>query len=116
MNTGERQTAAKTARLCINCLKDDHHVNYCTATSCKKCNKWHNTLLHYEQGQQIDKHTSQKDDQQNSNTATNIQEPSTCLHNTSESIVLLSTAKIQVNSNENKWVVCKGIARHRFTI
>lgn len=44
----EKETEVKQRELCLNCLKPNHKVEYCKMSSCKKCGKRHNTLLHNE--------------------------------------------------------------------
>lgn len=45
----ERFEWAKNKRLCTNCLCDSHKVTECKSKhNCKKCNKKHNTLLHFD--------------------------------------------------------------------
>ena len=44
----ERFEAAKTAALCINCLRSHHRVLDCNGSPCRKCNKKHHTILHFE--------------------------------------------------------------------
>jgi len=39
----------KNAHLCVNCLRSNNHqAKNCTSSSCRKCGKAHNTLLHFE--------------------------------------------------------------------
>ncbi|XP_029161734.1 uncharacterized protein LOC114933374 [Nylanderia fulva] len=45
-NTPERIEEVKRLRLCFNCLKNDHFVNACKASSCRRCSGRHNTLCH----------------------------------------------------------------------
>lgn len=40
----ERWSVVKTKQLCKNCLR--LHIGNCTSSHCKRCNQFHNTLLH----------------------------------------------------------------------
>ena len=44
----ERFDSAKSAALCINCLRSNHRVLDCNSSPCRKCNKRHHSLLHFE--------------------------------------------------------------------
>ncbi|XP_076240941.1 uncharacterized protein LOC143183301 [Calliopsis andreniformis] len=44
----KRIEAARKARLCLNCLLDDHTTEECKAGKCRVCNQMHNTRLHYD--------------------------------------------------------------------
>lgn len=43
----DRLDIIKKGRLCLNCFRPNHLVSNCQAKGCKKCNKKHNTLLHF---------------------------------------------------------------------
>ncbi|XP_071629494.1 uncharacterized protein [Temnothorax longispinosus] len=44
----ERHSTAKTANLCLNCLRAGHGTNNCTSTgTCRSCQARHHTLLHF---------------------------------------------------------------------
>lgn len=48
-SVNKRFQEAKSLKLCLNCLKStDHRAKNCNTSSCKKCNKRHNILLHME--------------------------------------------------------------------
>ncbi|XP_024891843.1 uncharacterized protein LOC112467443, partial [Temnothorax curvispinosus] len=47
----ERHSTAKTANLCLNCLRAGHGTNNCTSTgTCRSCQARHHTLLHFGRG------------------------------------------------------------------
>ena len=48
MSVKERHDKVKTKRTCFNCLRPGHYVEECRGGPCKKCNRKHHTLLHYE--------------------------------------------------------------------
>ncbi|KAJ8952815.1 hypothetical protein NQ318_008136, partial [Aromia moschata] len=55
---------AKELKLCLNCLKGGHFVQKCRQKSlCNKCNRKHNSLLHYEVGQ-VEEHLEDVDSSQ----------------------------------------------------
>ncbi|XP_024874415.1 uncharacterized protein LOC112456237 [Temnothorax curvispinosus] len=44
----EKHSTAKTANLCLNCLRAGHGINNCTSTgTCRSCQARHHTLLHF---------------------------------------------------------------------
>lgn len=43
-----RYNKAKDLKKCVNCLKTGHSAKTCTSRKCGKCNKLHNTMLHFE--------------------------------------------------------------------
>ncbi|XP_018393360.1 PREDICTED: uncharacterized protein LOC108772337, partial [Cyphomyrmex costatus] len=46
MSQGEKSDAIKKAGLCFNCFRANHKVSACKASSCRKCDRRHHTLLH----------------------------------------------------------------------
>ncbi|XP_029155926.1 uncharacterized protein LOC114928760, partial [Nylanderia fulva] len=42
----DRLQEVRRKKLCINCLRNDHFVKECKASSCRKCGERHNTLCH----------------------------------------------------------------------
>ncbi|XP_067208463.1 uncharacterized protein [Linepithema humile] len=51
----KRLQEVKERKFCLNCLKStEHRAKQCTAGSCKKCNKRHNTLIHIESNKQVE--------------------------------------------------------------
>ncbi|XP_043483450.1 uncharacterized protein LOC122511942 [Leptopilina heterotoma] len=44
----DRSKEARDKRLCHNCLIPGHFAKVCKSSHCKKCDKHHNTLLHWE--------------------------------------------------------------------
>lgn len=49
LNIQARFNEIKKLKLCTNCLRSGHATFECKAQKCKRCNKHHNTLLHFEQ-------------------------------------------------------------------
>lgn len=49
LSVHDRRAELKRQQLCLNCLRAGHYARDCRASTCKKCSKAHNTLLHIEQ-------------------------------------------------------------------
>lgn len=47
LSVSERIEKVKELKLCFNCLQGNHSVKKCNSSACRKCNRRHNTLLHY---------------------------------------------------------------------
>lgn len=87
-------TAIRRKRLCINCLNDNHQTSSCYAENCKKCSKVHNTFLHFESKQTENNESSLIDKEDTESKS----EESTCVHNSTNFIVLLSTAVMKIKA------------------
>jgi transposase InsO family protein len=48
MSPEHRLQEVKKHRLCTNCLRGGHKTESCSGSNCKKCNKRHNSLLHFD--------------------------------------------------------------------
>lgn len=48
LRTPERVKFARTANVCVNCLRGGHRASSCRSAGCQKCNKRHNSKLHLE--------------------------------------------------------------------
>lgn len=48
MSVPERDKKIRVLKLCVNCLRKGHNSGVCKRGTCRKCNKKHNTLLHFE--------------------------------------------------------------------
>ncbi|CAG4967203.1 unnamed protein product [Colias eurytheme] len=46
LSTHERWDVVKKNRVCFNCLKGKHRKENCRKPPCKKCKRWHHSLLH----------------------------------------------------------------------
>ncbi|XP_038111652.1 uncharacterized protein LOC119767340 [Culex quinquefasciatus] len=52
LSTNERTEKVKSHRLCFNCIQKGHSAKECRSkNSCRKCEKRHHTLLHFESAQ-----------------------------------------------------------------
>lgn len=49
LDTHSRIKTIKRIGLCINCLRDNHSVSNCRASTCRYCRNKHHTLLHLNQ-------------------------------------------------------------------
>lgn len=47
----KRYSVVKSHNLCTNCFKADHKNSDCRSSNCKKCQKRHHTLLHFDNSQ-----------------------------------------------------------------
>jgi hypothetical protein len=54
MSVSDRLAKVKEKRVCFNCFKRGHYTEACRSPSCRKCNRKHHTLLHYEKTYQND--------------------------------------------------------------
>lgn len=48
LSVAKRSKLVKERQLCFNCLRRNHMVNDCQASTCRRCHKRHHTLLHAE--------------------------------------------------------------------
>lgn len=48
LSTYNRSERVRQLKLCLNCLKANHVSKDCRASTCRKCNSRHHTLLHFE--------------------------------------------------------------------
>ena len=48
LTPSQRLSVVQRAKHCVNCLNQGHNSKACTSSSCLKCKKRHNTLLHLE--------------------------------------------------------------------
>lgn len=48
LSAEERRVELRKKQLCINCMKAGHYAKDCRSSTCRKCSKPHNTLLHVE--------------------------------------------------------------------
>lgn len=100
MTEAERLRWAQQQKLCVNCLKADHAAKVCTSSTCKMCNKKHNTLLHLQQNPQNRQKTSSSPGQ-----PTNKREETIAVSSASmkpaagqQNYVMLATANIIVKA------------------
>nr|XP_012234664.1 PREDICTED: uncharacterized protein LOC105679309 [Linepithema humile] len=99
LSTEERRKEVISKQLCLNCLGSGHHAKVCKSSSCKKCLKRHNTLLHPDTEPQADT-GKQENSGSTSTTIVNYckkQEKinSLCNGKKTELSVILSTARVK---------------------
>lgn len=92
----KRLQTVRKAHLCSNCLRSSsHQAKACNSSSCRKCDKKHNTLLHLSdttnQGKSI---TSESSDLQNGLASASV--VTQCVSNHCSLNILLSTAVVNV--------------------
>lgn len=100
----ERTDFIKSKRLCFNCFKSNHRNIHCKSSTCRKCGRKHNTLLHATEQIQTNQvpENSQETEAAGSQTAqlTTVNAANICTSN-----VLLPTAVVKV-------LDCNGKAHH----
>lgn len=47
LNPKDRSAKVTKLKLCLNCLRRGHHLKDCKCQPCSKCQRRHNTLLHF---------------------------------------------------------------------
>ncbi|XP_011878133.1 PREDICTED: uncharacterized protein LOC105567678, partial [Vollenhovia emeryi] len=127
MSVQARVERIKSLKLCYNCLKP-FHGKKCTYGSCKKCNKYHNTLIHADRTDDSNETTSitkkniaatgqnvplseegQKASELNVGNTQNVTNVLASHHNRDASCVLLSTAIIYMRDNTGKIHECRAL-------
>lgn len=101
----------KNGFIIVNCLKEGHRSNNCTASKCKTCNMKQNSLLHF------DKRTDDKLIADNSNSINeqtkqsneSLQVASNSLHAHINMHIILSTAELLIKDNCGKFHKCRAI-------
>ncbi|CAK9816895.1 hypothetical protein ANTPLA_LOCUS9158 [Anthophora plagiata] len=105
LNPRERSNAARSKRLCINCLRNNHPTNKCYAPGCKTCHRKHNTLLHFiESHAQTRIEESSKRDSNSSSSTDQVKQGYTVTY---DSEVLLGTARVKILDRYNKEHECR---------
>ncbi|XP_076638849.1 uncharacterized protein LOC143350709 [Colletes latitarsis] len=99
LSVDNRFNAAKTAKLCINCLKSGHSCTACYSSTCKKCHRKHNTLLHREENNDSNTITP--------STSAPAEQSRTTLTACLPSEVLLSTARLFISDIEGTFHECR---------
>ncbi|KAJ8963177.1 hypothetical protein NQ318_018642 [Aromia moschata] len=83
----------RKARLCANCLRDNHVTKKCKIGPCTRCKSWHNTLLHQDDHEKNTSRASESNSERQEPKATVL---SSGIGKLTPSYVLLSTARVQV--------------------
>lgn len=68
----------KSNTLCFNCLNKGHKNDDCKWQGCKKCDKKHNTLLHFDKNEASHKQNSDSNREESSNHDTNSSSVTAC--------------------------------------
>lgn len=107
----KRIQVVQNAHICTNCLRStDHKSKTCKSSSCRKCNKKHNTLLHLLT-------FSNKEDKSSSNSKEALTDSdktaqpivTQCLSAHHSLRVLLSTAIVHVYDSKNQLISCRAL-------
>ena len=100
MSPQNRQTDVKNASLCSNCLRAGHRVADCRLNNCRKCNKRHNTLLHFDKSSdQTEQLTAVENAAASSGTAS--------YHIRLPSQIYLATAIVDVVDSQGNYQPCR---------
>ena len=94
----DRFKFAKKKSLCLNCLQSTHRTSQCSGGPCKKCQKKHNSLLHFE---------NQPHNETNDRAAPLSSITHTYFANNITSNMLLSTAIVDLISDQGKTRQCR---------
>lgn len=97
----DRVEIVKKTGVCFNCLRNGHSVKKCKASACRKCNRMHHTLIHFENFSQRENNPTTQQEQQLSSGHTNTVTLFNSRNNISQ--VLLPTAIVQVKSANGQW-------------
>lgn len=97
LNAEERFQTVKSHKLCINCLKGGHLTKNCTSRKCSKCNKAHNTLLHFESQQ--NSAVSFGDTSTTESASVSLSASEAPVHN---HYVMLSTVRVRLVANNGR--------------
>lgn len=112
LSVEDRMKKVYEKRLCSNCLNAGHLARDCKATTYKKCQKRHNTILHKEQSSKGDvgeANSTSSETQlvanctQSSNTAKPIAESK------QETQVILSTTRVYARDINGKQIICRAL-------
>ena len=98
MTPHERYIEVKKTSLCHNCLNGGHRTIDCRLSTCKKCQKRHNILLHFE------KETSDNSHSSKSESTTQLL---SCRQSQVASQVILGTAIVDILNNKGKFQPCR---------
>ncbi|XP_011884101.1 PREDICTED: uncharacterized protein LOC105571245 [Vollenhovia emeryi] len=91
----DRKKKLKEKRLCFNCLGSGHFVRECKASTCKKCNKKHNSIIHEDVEEEQEE----------------VQAKQACENSTAHNgtRVILSTAKVRVLGSDGEERYCRAL-------
>nr|XP_012215486.1 PREDICTED: uncharacterized protein LOC105667930 [Linepithema humile] len=111
MSHVERSESIKKAGLCFNCFRANHKVTACKASSCRKCDRRHHTMLHpnnsSDVSQGIEENTEQKEQGKIQGSKTASQTLSSRLDDTSQ--IILSTAMVDIADASAQYQPCRVI-------
>lgn len=109
----QRRQFTKNAKLCPNCLRGGHNSQNCRLGPCRKCKRWHNSLLHLSstESNATDDTVNKNQDYPKPNTTT-VQISSTAGTNTGTSLHVSATNYVFL-STANIIIIDKHQQRHR---
>lgn len=112
----ERHECAKQRQWCFNCLRTSHYLRECRSVfRCQKCKQKHHTLLHMDK-EVVNEHglpctSSEATEDSHSCPTEEVNEPnpSALTTFTNQSVVLLSTANIQVMDSKGNYQTMRAL-------
>lgn len=111
VTVADRHAIVKKLQLCFNCLRSQHTARDCKSGGCRKCNRKHHTLLHYEVEHKPAQQSTQIEEQ-NKFTGHITDSNDVKIFATNEehfSQVLLPTALIQIKSEDGQTMICRAL-------
>lgn len=105
LSPSDRLNVVREAKLCFNCLSDNHLSSVCKSKySCSRCNRRHNTLLHInERGNNNDNNSTRDIQNGKASTPSTSQTQSISMSATVlSSHVFLATAVVMITDNKGK--------------
>ncbi|XP_015432787.1 PREDICTED: uncharacterized protein LOC107188906, partial [Dufourea novaeangliae] len=114
LSVQERLSAVKRARVCLNCLRSNHMVSNCKSMGCRKCNRRHHSLLHFNNEARVTIPDSSKaagsspsGSASRENATSSTETIRTALTVLFDSEVLLGTAQVKILDNLNEEHCCR---------
>lgn len=107
----QREVEINRLQLCLNCFKSNHKAENCKISSCRKCGKRHNTLLHNDYFNTKNKKVSDSENSSNSLILNEdeIKSSGSCNIATSQSCALLSTAVVYLKDADGILRSCRAL-------
>ncbi|KAK2578819.1 hypothetical protein KPH14_011853 [Odynerus spinipes] len=97
----DRADTARRLKLCLNCLRSGHSIAQCRSSSCRNCQRRHNTLLHFYDPPTV----GSKANNEHPQPSTSIVALTAC----STSETLLSTARVKILDKYNRVHECRAL-------
>lgn len=113
LSVASRSQEIKKRHLCFNCLRTNHQLKDCHAMTCRKCNKKHHTLLHFENSTSIVTNTNQTIQPHSESKEDSVLSNHSMCHSTSVDFYpnqsLLATVVVSIKDNQSNLVSCRAL-------